>query len=76
MKFSNPFRPEPAPPNFGAGKIIPERTAPYVRKSLSVLISTQYLLRLLSRLLFEWLSPLMGVGYSRPLEKEGTNYKP
>ncbi|KAF7760155.1 hypothetical protein Agabi119p4_10831 [Agaricus bisporus var. burnettii] len=53
MKFSNPFRPEPAPPNFGAGKIIPERTAP-----------------LLSRLLFEWLSPLMGVGYSRPLEKE------
>ncbi|KXN89182.1 Multidrug resistance-associated protein 1 [Leucoagaricus sp. SymC.cos] len=53
MKFSNPFRPGPAPPDFGTGKIIPETTAP-----------------LLSRLVFEWITPFLGVGFSRPLEKE------
>ncbi|KAF9447357.1 multidrug resistance-associated ABC transporter [Macrolepiota fuliginosa MF-IS2] len=53
MKFTNPFRPAPAPPGFGTGKVIPEDTAP-----------------LLSKLVFEWLSPFLGVGFSRPLEKE------
>ncbi|KAF5354262.1 hypothetical protein D9756_007067 [Leucocoprinus leucothites] len=53
MKFSNPFRSQPAPPGFGTGKLIPENTAP-----------------VLSRLIFEWLTPFLGVGYSRPLEKE------
>lgn len=70
MKFSNPFRPQPAPPGFGAGKIIPEDTAPYVTvRCLPCLY--QRSARLFSRLIFEWLSPFLGVGFSRPLEKEG-----
>ncbi|KAG6830040.1 hypothetical protein H0H92_002458 [Tricholoma furcatifolium] len=53
MKFPNPFRPSPAPPSFGKGKILPEHAAPY-----------------LSRLVFQWLVPILDVGYSRPMEKD------
>lgn len=30
MRFWNPFHPPPAPPAFGAGKVLPEAAAPYV----------------------------------------------
>ncbi|KAJ7580556.1 multidrug resistance-associated ABC transporter [Mycena floridula] len=49
----NPLRPPPAPPAFGAGKVVPEEQSSF-----------------LSRLVFGWLSPFLGVGFSRPLEKE------
>ncbi|KAF9488932.1 multidrug resistance-associated ABC transporter [Pleurotus eryngii] len=49
----NPFHPEPAPPGFAEGKIVPEEQA-----------------SILSRIVFHWLTPLLQVGFSRPLEKE------
>ncbi|KAL6300347.1 multidrug resistance-associated ABC transporter [Sparassis latifolia] len=49
----NPFRPPPAPPAFGEGKVVPEEKASY-----------------LSRLIFQWVDPLLRVGFSRPLQKE------
>ncbi|KAG9227354.1 hypothetical protein CCMSSC00406_0004107 [Pleurotus cornucopiae] len=49
----NPFHPEPAPPGFATGKIVPEERA-----------------SILSRIVFHWLTPLLQVGFSRPLEKE------
>ncbi|KAG5635614.1 hypothetical protein H0H81_010632 [Sphagnurus paluster] len=49
----DPFHPPPAPPAFGAGKVIPERTSSF-----------------LSQLIFQWLDPFLGVGFSRPLEEQ------
>lgn len=49
----NPWHPEPAPPAFGEGKVVPESSASY-----------------LSQLIFAWLDPFLGVGFSRPLEKD------
>jgi hypothetical protein len=73
MKLRNPFRPEPAPPGFGAEKVIPEDTAPYVHSLVSILLLiTDAFNRLFSRLIFEWITPFLAVGYSRPLEKDGT----
>ncbi|KAG6863993.1 hypothetical protein C0991_001277, partial [Blastosporella zonata] len=55
MRLANPFSPPPAPPAFGAGKVIPEAKA-----------------SLFSKLIFHWLVPFLDVGFSRPLEKDGT----
>ncbi|KAF8580407.1 multidrug resistance-associated ABC transporter [Ramaria rubella] len=56
MGFVNPFaklwRPEPAPPGFAAGDVESPE-----HKASSV-----------SRLLFDWLWPILWVGYTRPLE--------
>ncbi|RXW15854.1 hypothetical protein EST38_g10001 [Candolleomyces aberdarensis] len=53
MKVPNPFSPDPAPPGFGEGKVLPEHTSnPF------------------SRLIFGWITPLLTVGFSRPLEKD------
>ncbi|PFH48819.1 hypothetical protein AMATHDRAFT_64587 [Amanita thiersii Skay4041] len=49
----NPFRPEPAPPGFGGGKVVPEDNSSFF-----------------SYLAFEWISPLLYVGYTRPLERD------
>ncbi|KAJ3518977.1 hypothetical protein NMY22_g13415 [Coprinellus aureogranulatus] len=54
MKFPNPFYPPPAPPGFGKGKVLPEH------KTYNPL----------SRLFFNWLTPFLSVGFSRPLEKD------
>ncbi|KAJ7290727.1 multidrug resistance-associated ABC transporter [Mycena rebaudengoi] len=51
MSSWNPLRPPPAPPAFGAGKLMPEQNA-----------------SIFSRLVFAWLSPILSVGFSRPLE--------
>lgn len=50
----NLLRPQPAPPAFAQGKVVPEVTSSP-----------------LSRLFFEWLSPFLSVGFSRPLETDG-----
>ncbi|KAG8877736.1 hypothetical protein FRB97_003150 [Tulasnella sp. 331] len=48
------YRPEPAPPAFAEGIILPQKTSSF-----------------LSQLLFHWVTPLLNVGFTRPLEKEG-----
>ncbi|KAJ7224699.1 multidrug resistance-associated ABC transporter, partial [Mycena pura] len=49
----NPLRPPPAPPAFGAGKLVPEHNA-----------------SILSRILFAWLTPILRVGFTRPLQAD------
>ncbi|KAJ8496778.1 hypothetical protein ONZ45_g12317 [Pleurotus djamor] len=49
----NFLHPEPAPPAFAKGTVLPETNASW-----------------LSRVVFQWLSPFLRVGFSRPLEKE------
>ncbi|KAF7343004.1 Oligomycin resistance ATP-dependent permease YOR1 [Mycena venus] len=49
MASWNPLRPPPAPPAFGAGKLMPEQNA---------------------SLVFAWLSPILSVGFTRPLEAD------
>jgi ATP-binding cassette subfamily C (CFTR/MRP) protein 1 len=78
FQFSNPFNPPPAPPAFGSGKILPEESSPLVLNSFvfrhkpeSILIVCVAVTRFLSRLIFQWLSPFLEVGFSRPLEPTG-----
>jgi len=71
----NPFHVRPAPRAFGTGKILPECCAksvislgrlfgPYSRRFHSWL----------SRITFSWVNPLLNVGFSRPLEEDGTRH--
>lgn len=74
MKIPNPFSPPPAPPAFGAGKVLPEHKS--YKLSLNLhrsSLSTDETTSPLSRLFFNWLTPFLSVGFSRPLEKEGEN---
>lgn len=48
------WHPEPAPPDFGKGKQMPDSGANFLRI-----------------LTFDWLTPLLSVGWSRPLEESG-----
>ncbi|KAF9027711.1 multidrug resistance-associated ABC transporter [Hymenopellis radicata] len=59
MRIRNWFSPPPASPGFGRGKAFSNLTL------LSHSFSSY-----LSRLVFHWLSPLLSVGFSRPLEKD------
>ncbi|KZO98301.1 multidrug resistance-associated ABC transporter [Calocera viscosa TUFC12733] len=47
------YRPDPAPPAFGKGTIVPD-----IRSNI------------LSRVTVQWLTPLLYVGYTRPIEEE------
>ena len=75
MKFhiSNPFDPPPAPPAFGSGKILPEKSSPLVfyQFKFSTHARIDSVIRILSRLIFHWLSPFLEAGFSRPLEPTG-----
>lgn len=73
----NLFKPPPAPAAFGAGKVLPERDASYVIFMLQLAINSDasdLFDRLFSRLIFHWLSPFLNVGFSRPLEQDGTRH--
>ena len=79
MKFqlNNPFKPPPAPPAFGSGKILPEESSPLVLVLFSTHDHNRFwytanvIVRIFSRLIFHWLSPFLEVGFSRPLELTG-----
>ncbi|EJU01834.1 hypothetical protein DACRYDRAFT_22209 [Dacryopinax primogenitus] len=47
------YRPDPAPPAFGKGTIVPD-----IRSNI------------LSRVTVQWLTPLLAVGYTRPIEED------
>ncbi|EJU01830.1 hypothetical protein DACRYDRAFT_52395 [Dacryopinax primogenitus] len=51
--LSRLYRPEPAPPAFGKGKVVPD-----IRSNI------------LSRVTVEWLTPLLTVGYTRPIQED------
>ena len=72
------WHPTPRPPAFGKGKIIPETLAGCVCGVWRVwtLLILNYSIHILfdrpwSRLVLSWLSPLIMVGFTRPLEKDG-----
>ena len=69
MKFPSPFKPPTAPPAFAENKVLPEQRASY-DNSCSIGLDSS-LLRFPSRLIFQWIVPLLDAGFTRPLEKEG-----
>lgn len=73
FKWYNPFNPKPAPPAFGKGKVLPEGSAPLVLRFPSFTqLTLSTIDSFLSKLVFQWLAPFLEVGFSRPLEKDGT----
>lgn len=69
----NILRPKPAPPAFGEKDVVPEERASSVT-ILGITDSDKHADSggsLISKIIFHWLSPLLNVGFSRPLEIEG-----
>jgi hypothetical protein len=68
------MHPAPAPPGFGGKDVVPEARASCVYTCASAqqpAYAPACLGRLISKLVMQWLSPLLNVGFTRPLKKDG-----